>query len=160
VRRLLLFVLAALALVPASARAADLAVDLELVLAIDASSSVDDSEWALQAEGYATAFRDARVQAAVLSGPNRRVAVALLVWADATVPRWESDWFVLAGPSDAERLAAYMSSLPRQAVGGTGIGAASPRQSACSTATASPRRARWWMSPATAARRRRARWSS
>jgi hypothetical protein len=105
------------------ARAADLPVDLELVLAIDASSSVDDGEWALQREGYAAAFRNARVQAAVLSGPNRRVAVALLVWADATVPRWESDWFVLAGPADAERLAAYMARLPRQAEGGTGIGA-------------------------------------
>jgi hypothetical protein len=98
-------------------------VDLELVLAIDASSSVDEAEWDLQMQGYAAAFRDHRVQAAIVSGPTRTVAVAILVWADATVPRWGSDWFLLAGPQDAEILSAYMAALPRQALGGTGIGA-------------------------------------
>ena len=102
---------------------AEQAVDLELVLAIDASSSVDETEWALQMQGYAAAFRDARVQAAIASGPQKRVAVALLVWADATVPRWSSDWSVLAAPADAERFAALMQDLPRMAEGGTGIGA-------------------------------------
>jgi hypothetical protein len=98
-------------------------VDLELVLAIDASSSVDEAEWDLQMQGYASAFRDPRVQEAIVSGPTKRIAVALLIWADATVPRWGSEWFLLAGSDDAEILAAYMSTLPRQAVGGTGIGA-------------------------------------
>ena len=37
---------------------ADESVDLELVLAIDASSSVEEAEWQLQREGYASAFRD------------------------------------------------------------------------------------------------------
>ena len=37
---------------------ADEPVDLELVLAIDASSSVEEAEWQLQREGYAAAFRD------------------------------------------------------------------------------------------------------
>ena len=49
--------------------------------------------------------------------------MALLVWADATVPRWSSDWSVLAAPADAERFAALMQDLPRMAEGGTGIGA-------------------------------------
>lgn len=101
----------------------DEAVDLELVLAIDASSSVDEAEWALQMRGYASAFRDAGVQAAIRSGPKARIGVAILVWADATVPKWSSDWFVLAGPQDAEALAAFMETLGRKAEGGTGIGA-------------------------------------
>lgn len=102
---------------------AEEAVDLELVLAVDASGSVDESEWALQMQGYAAAFRDARVQAALASGPNKRIGVAVVVWADATVPKWESAWSVLAAPADAERFAAFMGGLGRGAIGGTGIGA-------------------------------------
>lgn len=106
---------------PGDARAEE-TVDLELVLAIDASGSVDDSEWALQMQGYATAFRDEKVQAAISSGPNSRIGVAVVVWADAAWPRWESEWFVLAAPSDAERFAAFMAGLGRSPIGGTGIG--------------------------------------
>jgi hypothetical protein len=102
---------------------ADEAVDLELVLAIDASSSVDDSEWELQRQGYADAFRDPAIQNAIISGPRRRIAIAVVVWADASVPRWDSDWFVLAGPSDSAALADFMAALPRIPQGGTGIGA-------------------------------------
>jgi hypothetical protein len=92
------------------------------VLAIDASSSVDADEWELQRQGYAAAFRDSEIAAAFASGPEKRVAVAVVVWADATVPRWESDWFVLATPADGERMAAFMAALPRVPEGGTGIG--------------------------------------
>ena len=102
---------------------ADETVDLELVLAIDASSSVDADEWELQRKGYADAFRDPEIQAAITSGPKKRVAIAVVVWADATVPRWDSDWFMLAGPSDSENFAGFMAALPRIPVGGTGIGA-------------------------------------
>ena len=39
------------------------------------------------------------------------------------VPRWDSDWFVLATPADSERFADFMAALPRIPQGGTGIGA-------------------------------------
>lgn len=115
--------LAFLLVLLAAPAVAEEAVDLELVLAVDASGSVDESEWALQMQGYAAAFRDARVQAALASGPNKRIGVAVVVWADATVPKWESAWSVLAAPADAERFAAFMGGLGRGAIGGTGIGA-------------------------------------
>lgn len=105
------------------ALAAEDPVDLEVVLAIDASSSVDEQEWRLMLEGYAAAFRDEHVQAAIRSGPNGRIAIAVLVWADATVPKWDSDWFVLSTPGDAAAFADFMSALPRIPEGGTGIGA-------------------------------------
>jgi hypothetical protein len=101
---------------------ADEAVDLELVLAIGASSSVDDNEWELQRQGYADAFHDPEIQRAIISGPKKRVAIAIVVWADASAPRWDSDWFVLAEPSDSEALAGFMATLPRIPQGGTGIG--------------------------------------
>jgi hypothetical protein len=113
--------LAAATLVPPAL--ADEVVDLELVLAIDASSSVDDDEWELQRQGYADAFRDPEIQAAIASGPHKRIAIAVVVWADASVPRWDSEWFLLAGPGDSENFAGFMASLPRIPIGGTGIGA-------------------------------------
>ena len=119
--RLIALLLTLLAL--AGAVRAEEAVDLELVLAIDASGSVDEDEWALQMQGYAAAFRDERVQSAIASGPKGRIGVAVVVWADATVPRWDSSWFVLAAPADAERFAAFMATLVRRPIGGTGIGA-------------------------------------
>jgi hypothetical protein len=119
--RLIALLLTLLAL--AGAVRAEEAVDLELVLAIDASGSVDEDEWALQMQGYAAAFRDERVQSAIASGPKGRIGVAVVVWADATVPRWDSSWFVLAAPADAERFAAFMATLFRGPIGGTGIGA-------------------------------------
>lgn len=103
--------------------AAEEVVDLELVLAIDASSSVDDGEWSLQRDGYAAAFRDPRIQAALTSGPSRRIAVSVVIWADSTLPSSESAWFMLASPAESERFAAFMGALPRAVVGGTGIGA-------------------------------------
>lgn len=114
--------LAALALLLSAPAFADEAVDLELVLAIDASSSVDESEWELQRQGYAAAFSDPAIRAAILSGPRKSIGIAVVVWADATVPRWESPWFRLAGDADAEGFADFMAALPRVPEGGTGIG--------------------------------------
>jgi hypothetical protein len=106
----------------ASPACAEEAVDLELVLAIDGSSSVDEDEFALQMNGYAAAFRDARVQEAIVSGPRHAIAVSVLIWADATVPKSSTPWFALAGPADAETFATLMAGLPRGTEGGTGIG--------------------------------------
>jgi hypothetical protein len=119
----LLLILVLFCIPPSGPASAQSAADLELVLAIDASSSVDEAEWALQMDGYAAAFRDPRVQAAIRSGPNAKIAVSVLVWADATVPKWDSNWFVLTNAGGAERFAGFMAGLQREAEGGTGIGA-------------------------------------
>lgn len=101
----------------------EIKVDLELVLAIDASSSVDPSEFRLQMEGIATAFRHPRVWQAIKDGVTGRIAVAIVIWADATVPTAETGWHVIASEADAVSFAALAASLDRSVVGGTGIGA-------------------------------------
>ena len=58
----------------APARAAE--VDLELVLAVDVSGSMDAEEQAVQRQGYAEALLHPEVLAAVRSGPLGRIAVA------------------------------------------------------------------------------------
>lgn len=118
----LLLLLFSLAVLPATAVAE--AVDLELVLCVDASGSVSDDEYDLQLTGLAAAFRDSAVQSAITSGPRGRVAVALVVWADASTPKDKSDWHVLDGAAAAERFARVIERFPRRVEGGTGIGSA------------------------------------
>lgn len=105
-----------------AAAAQPLEVDLELVLAIDASSSVDEGEFSLQMDGIATAFRQPRVVEAIRGGATGRIAVAIVLWADATVPKFDTDWYVIEQPNDALAFADLAASLPRGVVGGTGIG--------------------------------------
>jgi len=124
VRRLAALVAAAFLLIW-PARAELLVVDLELVLAIDASGSVSDGEYRLQVEGIAGAFRDAGVQAAIAKQPLGRIAVALVVWAEANRPKDVTPWFVVSDAASAEAFAATVESWPRRiANGGTGIGKA------------------------------------
>lgn len=116
-----------LALVPwllaaSAAEADELAADLELALAVDASGSVDDDEFRLQLGGIASGFRDPAVRAAIRSGPNRRIAVNLLIWAEPQVPKDMTNWHVIASDEDAERFAALVERLPRSVTGATGMG--------------------------------------
>lgn len=101
-----------------------LRVDLELVLALDSSGSVDLSEWELQLAGVALAIRDPLVMDAIRSGPNRRIAVAVIIWADALRHKERTDWYLIDSPQSAEDFAAMIVSTPRTLAGETGIGAA------------------------------------
>ncbi len=100
----------------------DVDVDLELVLAIDASGSVDPGEYRLQMQGVADAFRAPGVLDAIRGGKTGRIAVAIVIWADATVPKFETDWFLIQSEADALAFADIAGSLERNVVGGTGLG--------------------------------------
>ena len=66
----------------AGAKAAE-PVDLELVLAVDTSGSIDFEEAQLQRQGYIAALSDDRVIATILSGPLGRIALAYVEWGGA-----------------------------------------------------------------------------
>jgi len=105
--------------------AGEVPVDLVLVLAIDASGSVDDAEFALQHQGIARAFRSQRVHQAIAAGPRGRIAVALVVWAEHNRPKALSPWVLVESPDDASRFAQLAEGFPRGGVdGATGIGKA------------------------------------
>lgn len=104
------------------AMAAGRAVDLALVLAVDASASVDGQEFQLQLSGIAAGFRDPAVLEAIRSGPEHRIAAELLVWADHQVPKDRTGFFVLSTPADAEDFARLVEHFPRTQDGATGIG--------------------------------------
>ena len=96
--------------------------DLELVLAVDASGSVDDGEFELQLSGIAAGFRDPAVKAAIRAGRKGRIAVEVLIWAEPEVPKDTSGWFMLANEADAHRFADLVAHLPRHQNGATGMG--------------------------------------
>lgn len=120
---LLISALAALAMLPAGAAARQ--VDLELVLAMDASGSVDAREYHLQREGIAAAIQAPEVLQAIAAGPRGRIAVCLLIWAEANEPKASSAWFEIADARDAAAFAAAIRAMGRPIpAGGTGIGMA------------------------------------
>src|SRR5690242_21026363 len=61
--------------------AAAAAVDVELVLAVDVSYSMDPDEQALQREGYITGLTSREFMAALRSGINGKVAATYFEWA-------------------------------------------------------------------------------
>ena len=96
-------VLLALAVLPLKpARAAE-PVDLLLVMAADVSRSVDSQKFALQREGYATAFSDPRVLNAIKSGANSRIAVTFVEWSGMGSQRVVVDWMIIDGPQTAQQ---------------------------------------------------------
>ncbi len=105
VRALLLAVMLCAAAVPTHAEEA---VDLELVLAVDVSGSIDTSEAMLQREGYVTALSSDEVLAAITGGPLGRIALAYVEWAGAGTARTVVDWRVIDGRASADRFVAIL----------------------------------------------------
>ncbi len=103
-----------------SSGAAFSCADLALVLAIDSSGSIDDQDFALQQAGYATAFADRRVQAALAEAGV--VDVAVVFWGDEEMEPQILPWHRIADPDDATGLAAAIIGTPRRVTGDTGIG--------------------------------------
>lgn len=88
-------------------------VDLALVLAVDASSSVDRAEFDLMIGGYAAAFRDAEIARALLAGAAGATAIAMLFWSGERAQEIAIPWRVLITPTDVAALAEAIEALPR-----------------------------------------------
>jgi len=106
---------------PVAARAEP--VDLQLVLAIDSSSSVTMDEYYLQLQGYAAAFRHPDLIKAIRSGPRQSIAVTLFEWSNAGLHQVDFEWRRLADEGGLEEFAKELEIAPRLVIGGeTAIG--------------------------------------
>jgi len=85
--------------------AADIDVDVELVLAVDASRSMEPFEQKIQRDGYIAAFRRKEVIDAIREGVNGRVAITYVEWAGSTVQRIIIPWTLVDSAEASERLA-------------------------------------------------------
>ncbi|HYM17995.1 MAG TPA: DUF1194 domain-containing protein [Micropepsaceae bacterium] len=95
-----------------------LPVDLSLVLAVDASGSVDDSRFELQKQGYAKAFLNPRVLQAIRNGNEQAIAVSMVQWTGPTLHVIAVPWTVVKDQRSAELFAAAIERAPRQIFGG------------------------------------------
>ena len=107
--------------VPAADSEAD-RVDLELVLAVDASNSMDREELALQRAGYVDALRDPAFISAVLSGTEGRIALTYFEWSGTVREGSLIPWQIIDGPDSAITFAAKLAAQP---LGGTSGGGTS-----------------------------------
>lgn len=108
----------------AASAAARQPVDLELALAVDVSSSIDEDEARMQRDGYVAAFRHPDVIHAIESGMLRRIAVTYYEWAGDSHLRIVSDWTVIEDADSANRFADRLAAAPLQIAPRTSISAA------------------------------------
>jgi hypothetical protein len=114
---------ACLFFVPAAAQ--ERAVDLELVIAVDCSYSVDAGEFELQSKGIALAFRTQEVLDAIFQGAHGAIAVTVLQWSSQLSQEVAIPWTVVDSKESAFALSVAIESMPRlTADGATSISAA------------------------------------
>src|SRR5215471_5960856 len=101
---------------------AQTAVDLQLVLAVDASGSVDQRRFELQMQGYVAAFRDPRVLQAIQSGATQAIAVTMVQWTGPALQIQVLPWTLINDATTAQAFAAAIAATPRRLFsGGTSI---------------------------------------
>lgn len=108
----------------AAADAGTLEVDMELILAVDISRSMDIEELRLQRDGYVRALRDPDVIAAARGGLVGRIAVLYFEWAGPNSRNVIGGWTLIEDASGAETLAAALEAGPIRAAVGTSISGA------------------------------------
>lgn len=108
----------------AGARDSSSQVDVELVLAVDVSYSMDLDELALQREGYIAAVTSSEFLSALKLGPNGRVAIAYVEWAGADEQKLVVDWTVVGNEAEAFGFANSIRQAPLRRVYRTSISGA------------------------------------
>jgi hypothetical protein len=104
--------------------AAPTLVDLELVLAVDVSGSMDEEEQAIQRQGYVEAFTRPEVVDAIRSGPYGRIAVTYVEWAGPTSQTSVLPWTLVDDAASADDFAAGLAEAPIGRLRGTSISGA------------------------------------
>jgi hypothetical protein len=104
------FLLLALA-APAAATPGE-EVDLQLVLAIDVSGSIDDVEAQLQRNGYLRALVHPKVVEAIKSGPHGRIAVTYIEWAGDAFQHTVIEWRVIHDEASARAFVSALAETP------------------------------------------------
>jgi Protein of unknown function (DUF1194) len=97
---------------------AQVAVDLHLLLAVDASGSVDYTRFELQRRGYVAAFRDPQVLEAIRGGENQSIAVAMFQWTGPQLQAEIVPWTQIKDQASANSVATIIETTPRRLFGG------------------------------------------
>jgi hypothetical protein len=114
----ILFLCFILSVSAAAQRASAQVVDLALVLAVDASGSVDQVRFELQKQGYVAAFRHPRVVSAIQSGPTQSIAVIMMQWTGPALQVTAVPWTKISDAASASAFADAVAQAPRALFGG------------------------------------------
>lgn len=99
-------------------------VDIELILAVDISGSIDPDEAKLQRDGYARAIADPAVVKAIRSGVHGRIAVSYFEWADAMTQGSLVEWMLIHDQASAEAVSRRLLEHPIRTARRTSISGA------------------------------------
>jgi hypothetical protein len=99
-------------------------VDIELVLAVDVSYSMDPDEQALQREGYVGALKSPEFLNALHSLGQGRIAVTYFEWAGVNDQKIIMPWRLIDGPEAADAVAAEIARAPYRRASRTSIAGA------------------------------------
>lgn len=86
---------------------------LALLLGLDISSSVDQSEDALQRQGLAQALRATSVRQAALATPDQPIALAVFEWSGRYQQDVLLDWTILQSHADLDQAASRIANSHR-----------------------------------------------
>ncbi len=100
------------------------AVDVELVIAVDVSYSMDPDEQALQREGYILALTSREFLQALRQGANGKIAVTYFEWAGQFDQKIIMPWRLIDGPEAADAVAAEIAAAPYRRASRTSIAGA------------------------------------
>nr|WP_037546566.1 DUF1194 domain-containing protein [Stappia stellulata] len=90
----------------------DAEVDVELVLAVDISQSMDTDEQEVQRAGYVAALTSRDVLDAIRHGPTGRIAVSYMEWGGTGEQFIVADWSVISDAATAAAFAAKVAEAP------------------------------------------------
>src|SRR4051812_35235487 len=99
-------------------------VDVELVLAVDVSYSMDMDELAIQREGYAQAIVSKEFLQALKSLPNGKIAVTYFEWAASSDQKIIIPWRLIDGPETADAVPNEIMKTPIRRASRTSISGA------------------------------------
>jgi len=100
------------------------AVDVEPVLAVDVSYSMDLDELAVQREGYAQAIVSKEFLQALKSLPNGRISITYFEWAASNDQKIVIPWRLIDGPETADAVAQEILKTPIRRASRTSISGA------------------------------------
>jgi hypothetical protein len=112
------------ALLAAGDAEAQTPVDVELVLAVDMSQSMDPGEHQLQRRGYLSALLHPAVLSAIRSGIYGRVAITYVEWGGPSSQAMTVPWTVVEDEASARRFAEALAARPILTIRGTSISGA------------------------------------
>ena len=99
-------------------------VDVELILAVDVSYSMDMDELAVQREGYAQAIVSKEFLQALKSLPNGKIAITYFEWAASSDQKIIVPWRLIDGPESADAVADEILKTPIRRASRTSISGA------------------------------------